>query len=62
MDIGSLSFSDLVYADDTAIFVEDASNATDCLSSFDQSEFLSVRLPRFVGENKIAVRRFRFWT
>jgi len=31
VNIGSLSFSDLVYADDTAFFVKDATNATDCL-------------------------------
>ena len=34
---GSSSFSDLVYTDDTAFFVKDASDATDCLSSFSQS-------------------------
>jgi len=33
----SSSFSDLVYADDTAFFVKDATNATDCLSSFSHS-------------------------
>ena len=35
--VGSSSFSDLVYADDTAFFVEDAADATDCLSSFNYS-------------------------
>jgi len=34
INIGSSSFSDLVYADDTAFFVKDATNITDCLSSF----------------------------
>ena len=33
INIGSSSFSDLVYADDTAFFVKDATNATDCLSN-----------------------------
>jgi len=33
INIGSSSFSDLVYADDAAFFVKDATNATDCLSS-----------------------------
>ena len=35
--VGSSSFSDLVYVDDTAFFVEDAADATDCLSSFSHS-------------------------
>ena len=35
--VGSSSFSDLVYADDTAFFVKDAADATDCLSSFNYS-------------------------
>jgi len=34
INIGSSSFSDLVYADDTAFFIKDATDATDCLSSF----------------------------
>jgi len=34
INIGSSSFSDLMYADDTAFFVKDATDATDCLSSF----------------------------
>jgi len=34
INIGSSSFSDFVYADDTAFFVKDATNGTDCLSSF----------------------------
>ena len=33
INIGSSSFSDLVYAADTAFFVKDATNATDCLSN-----------------------------
>jgi len=37
INIGSSSFSDHVYADDTAFFVKDATNATDCLSSFSHS-------------------------
>jgi len=37
INIGSSSFSDLVYADDAAFFVKDATNATDCLSSFSHS-------------------------
>ena len=37
MDIGSSSFSDLVYAEDTVFFVKNASDATDCLTSFSQS-------------------------
>ena len=37
INIGSSSFSDLVYADDTAFFVKDATDATDCLSSFSHS-------------------------
>jgi len=37
INIGSSSFSDLVYADDTAFFVKDATNATDCLSCFSHS-------------------------
>jgi len=38
INIGSSSSSDLVYAaDDTAFFVKDATNATDCLSSFSHS-------------------------
>jgi len=34
INIRSSSFSDLVYADDTAFFVKNATDATDCLSSF----------------------------
>jgi len=37
INIGSSSFSDLVYADDTAFFIKDATDATDCLSSFSHS-------------------------
>jgi len=37
INIDSSSFSDLVYADDTAFFAKDATNATDCLSSFSHS-------------------------
>jgi len=37
INIGSSSFSDLVYADDTAFFDKDATDATDCLSSFSHS-------------------------
>jgi len=33
----SSSFIDLVYADDTAFFIKDAIDATDCLSSFSHS-------------------------
>jgi len=37
INIGSSSFSDLVYADDTVFFIKDATDATDCLSSFSHS-------------------------
>jgi len=37
INICSSSFSDLVYADDTAFFVKDATDTTDCLSSFSHS-------------------------
>jgi len=37
INIRSSSFSDLVYADDTAFFVKNATDATDCLSSFSHS-------------------------
>ena len=37
VNICSSSFSDLVYADDTAFFVKDTTDATDCLSSFSHS-------------------------
>ena len=37
INIGSSSFTDLVYADDTAFFIKDATDATDCLSSFSHS-------------------------
>jgi len=37
INIGSSSFSDLVYVDDTAFFIKDATDATDCLSSFSHS-------------------------
>ena len=37
INIGSSSFSDLVYADDTVFFVKDATDTTDCLSSFSHS-------------------------
>ena len=37
INISSSSFSDLVYADDTAFFIKDATDATDCLSSFSHS-------------------------
>jgi len=37
INIGSSSFSDLVYAYDTAFFIKDATDATDCLSSFSHS-------------------------
>ena len=37
INIGSSSFSDLVYADDMAFFIKDATDATDCLSSFSHS-------------------------
>jgi len=35
--ISSSQFTDLVYADDTAFFVQSASDAADCLSSFSES-------------------------
>ena len=35
--IGSSQFTDLVYANDTAFFVQSASDAADCLSSFSES-------------------------
>jgi len=60
INIGSSSFSDLVYADDTAFFVKDATNATDCLSSFSHS--FNVRPPHLVAKNQTAVCRLRFWT
>jgi len=37
VNICSSSFSDLVYADDTAFFVKDTTDATDCLSNFSHS-------------------------
>ena len=36
-NIGSSSFSDLVCGDDTAFFIKDATDTTDCLSSFSHS-------------------------
>ena len=36
-DNGSSSFSDLMYADDTAFSVKDLSDAANCLSSYSQS-------------------------
>jgi len=37
INIGNSSFNDLVYANDTAFFTKDATDATDCLSSFSHS-------------------------
>jgi len=35
--VGARQFTDLVYADDTTFFVPSASNADECLSSFNSS-------------------------
>jgi len=36
-DVGTVTFSDLVYADDTALYAKSAERATVCLSSFQRS-------------------------
>ena len=37
IDVGTETFSDVVYADDTVLSVTSAERATECLSSFQQS-------------------------
>jgi len=46
INIGSSSFSDLVHADDTAFFVKDATNATDCCQALVTAPQCSASAPR----------------
>ena len=46
INICSSSFTDLVYADDTAFFIKDATDATDCLSSCQTAPQCSASTPR----------------